>query len=198
MSEMRTLMNSKKLTPYDSDTSMGQPASGTPSQSSLGKPVLHQYTESPRLGRKSRVSVGAPGTPPSQPSPTLAEAVNGSPGRDRPSPPVPRRVAPPPPRKTSAPAAPLTAKDSQTSPKPKPKLSPLQQRVNKPAASRPPAVPESSSTLVEEPVKQEKDKEEVPLGPESLSISLDTSMKITGGDLASDIFAALASKGLDL
>ena len=198
MSEMRVLMNSKKLTPYDSDTSVGQSASGTPSQSSLGKPVLHQYTESPRLGRKSRVSVGAPpGTPPSQPSPTLAEAVNGSPGRDRPSPPVPRRVAPPPPRRASVPAAPLSAKDSQTSPKPKPKLSPLQERVNKRAASQPP-VPESSSVLAEEPVKQEKDKEEAPLGPESLSISLDTSMKISGGDLASDIFAALASKGLDL
>lgn len=57
-------------------------------------------------------------------------------------------------------------------------------------------MPESNSALSDN--SDEHGKEDIPLGPESLSISLDTSIGIGEGDLASDIFAALASKGLDL
>ena len=185
-------MNTKRLTAYDSDTSIGLPASEPSSQSSL---VVHQYTESPRLGRRGRASVAAiPGTPPQQPAAPLVEVPNGSPAAERPSPPIPRRVAPPPPRRASVPALSMAPQNGQASPKPKPKLSPLQQRLH--TKPHPPTVPESNSALSDN--SDEHGKEDIPLGPESLSISLDTSIGISEGDLASDIFAALASKGLDL
>ena len=201
--EMQTLMNTKRLSTFDSDISVGYPASGVQSESNLGDPVVQQYTESPRLGRRSRVSAPLANTipeKPPQPSAPLVEEPEGSPLPERPSQPrVPRRLPPPPPpRRATVPAiAPKqTPPDHQTSPpKPKPESSPVQQRLTNPTAVQPPAISESNSTVAN---GSEEDKENAPLGPESLNISLDTSIGLNEGDLASDIFAALASKGLDL